>query len=90
MDVETLGSWVEEAEVFLHFADTADGALQYTLNKNALLGVHDLVVTVFELAVNINILDVQASQVLENFIVGPGLDILSTVTVSAFKLGSWL
>jgi hypothetical protein len=76
VDVETLGSGVEEAEVLLHFANAADGALEDALDKNALLGVHDLVVAVFKLAVNFNVLNVQAGQVLENFIVGPGLDIL--------------
>jgi hypothetical protein len=38
--------------------------------------MHDLVVAVLQLAVDINVLDVEASQVLEDFIVGPALNIL--------------
>ena len=38
--------------------------------------MHDLVVAVLQLAVDINVLDVEASQVLEDFIVRPALNIL--------------
>jgi len=38
--------------------------------------VHDLVVALLELAININVLDVEAGEMLENFVVGPRLDVL--------------
>ena len=38
--------------------------------------MHDLVVTLLEFAINVNVLDVEAGQMLKNFVVGPRLDIL--------------
>jgi hypothetical protein len=38
--------------------------------------VHDLVVAGFQLAVDVDVLDVQTGQVLEDLVVRPGLDVL--------------
>jgi hypothetical protein len=38
--------------------------------------MHNLVVAVLKLAVDIDVLDVEAGQVLEDFVVGPTFDIL--------------
>ena len=38
--------------------------------------MHDLVVALFELAINVDVLDVKAGEVLKNFVVGPRLDVL--------------
>ena len=76
MDVDGLRSGVEEHEVFLHLADTGDRRLEHSLDEETLLGVHNLVVAGFELAVDVDILDVQNSEVLEDFIIGPSFNVL--------------
>jgi len=38
--------------------------------------VHDLVETLLEFAINVDVLDVETGEMLENFIVGPRLDVL--------------
>lgn len=38
--------------------------------------MHYLVVALLELAINVNILDVEAGEMLENFIVGPRFNVL--------------
>ena len=38
--------------------------------------MYDLVVALLELAINVDVLDVEAGEVLENFIVGPRLNVL--------------
>jgi len=52
--------------------------------------MHDLIVALLKFAINVNVLDVETSQMLENFVVGPRLDILPhTITViksSSFEL----
>ena len=49
-----------------------------------------MIVALLKFAINVNILDVETSQMLENFVVGPRLDILpNTITViksSSFEL----
>ena len=82
MHVDALGSRVEENQIFLHFADAADGAFEHALDEDALLGVHDLIVASFQLAVDIDVLDVQTPQVLEDFIIGPSFNVLNTTRVS--------
>lgn len=43
--------------------------------------MHDLVVTLLEFAINVNVLDVEAGQMLKNFVVGPRLDIRDSLFV---------
>ena len=76
MDVDALGSGVEETEVLLHLANAGDCGLEHSLDKETLLGVHDLVVAVLQLAVDVDVLNVETCQVLEDFIIGPTLNIL--------------
>jgi len=76
VDVDALGSVVENHHVLFHLANADDRGLEDFLDELALLGVHDLVVTLFELAINVDVLDVQARVVLEDFVVGPGFDVL--------------
>lgn len=76
MHINALGPRVKQNEVLLHFANSANGGLQHALYEDSLLGVHDLVVALLELAINVDVLDVEAGEVLENFVVGPRLDVL--------------
>ena len=46
--------------------------------------MHYLVVALLELAINVNILDVEAGEVLENFVVGPRFNVLKEITVIIF------
>lgn len=75
--IDALGPGVENAKVLLHFANASHGGLEHSFDEQALLGVHDLVVTVFEFAEDVNVLDVQASQVLEDFVIWPRFNVLS-------------
>jgi hypothetical protein len=86
MNVETLGSRVIQTQVFFHFANSANGALQDTLDKDTLLRVDHLVVATLELAVDVDVFDVQACEVLENFIVWPVFNVLEL----RFKFGGHL
>ena len=65
---------IEKNHVFLHFANSANGALKRLFNENSLLRVDHLVVTLLQLPVNVNVLDVKHCVVLEYFIVWPSLD----------------
>ena len=76
MNVNGLWSRVEQTKVFLHLANAADCRLQHSFDENSLLRVYDLVVALLELAINVDVLDVEAGEVLENFIVGPRLNVL--------------
>ena len=74
MHIERSGSWVEEDHVLLDLANAANRGLQHALDVYALLWVHHLVVALLELAVDVDVLNIELSQVLEDFIVHPGLD----------------
>jgi hypothetical protein len=76
VNVDRLGSGVEQTEVFLHFADTGDRRLQDSLDKEAFLWVYDLIVAVFELAVDVDILDIQTGEMLEYLVIRPTLNVL--------------
>jgi hypothetical protein len=81
MHVDTRWSGVEEDKVLLHLANSKDRALERFLDEYALLWVDHLVVTLLQLAVDVNILDVQPSQMLENLISWPSLDVLDSLLV---------
>ena len=63
---------VELNQHILDLADTQHGALYDLLDVQALLRMYHLIVTVFKLAVDIDVLDVEAGQVLENLVFAPG------------------
>ncbi len=81
MDVEGGGSGVKEHEVFFDLTNAADGGLKHPLDVYTLLGVHHLVVTFLQLPVNVYVLDVELSEMLENIIVEPSLNYLHTCLV---------
>lgn len=81
MNVETLGSRVVQTQVFLHLADSANGTLKNAFDENTLLRVHHLVVTGLQLSVYVDVLDVQAGQVLENFVIGPVFYVLKASVI---------
>ena len=75
--INGFGSRIEKTKFFLHFTNACHGRFEHPLDKQALLWVHDLVVASLKLAENVNVLDVEARQVLENFIFRPRLYILN-------------
>ena len=81
MNVKTLGSRVVQTQVFLHLADSANGTLKNAFDENTLLRVYHLVVTGLQLAVYVDVLDVQAGQVLENFVIGPVFYVLKASVI---------
>jgi hypothetical protein len=81
MNIKTLGPRVVQTQVFLHLADSANSTLKNALDENTLLGVHHLVVTGLQLAVYVDVLDVQAGKVLENFVIGPVFNVLKASVI---------
>ena len=71
MNIDRLLSGVPENHVFLDLADPEDSRLKHLFYEYALLWVHHLIVTLLQLSVDINILYVQASKVLEGLILWP-------------------
>ena len=62
VDIDRVGSWVQLDQLLLHLANTSDSALQSLLDEVSLLWVHDLIVALFEFPVDINVLDVQDTE----------------------------
>jgi hypothetical protein len=81
MDVYRLRSRVENDEVFLEFADSTDGAFKSFLDEDAFLGMNDLVITLLQFSVDIDVLNVQTSQMLEYLVLRPVFDILLTFLI---------
>ena len=79
MDVDGAGTEVVEDQVLLDLANAANRALQHLLDEDALLRVLDLIVALLELAVDLNVLNVQDRIVREPFLEAPKLTILLTV-----------
>ena len=77
VDIDRVGSWIQLDQLLLHLANTSDSALQSLLDEVSLLWVYDLIVALFEFPVDINVLDVQAGQMLENFLWWPRFNILN-------------
>lgn len=78
MDVDGASTEVVEDEELLDFANAADGALKHFLDEDALLRVHNLVVTLLELAVDLDVLNVEYGVVAEPFLEAPEFTILDT------------
>ena len=81
MDIHGVGAGVEEHEVLLNLADAANGRLEDLLDEYALLWVHHLVIALLELSIDLNVLHIERSQVLEHLILGPGVDMFDTGVV---------
>ena len=81
MDVEGGGSGVKEHEVFFDLTNAAYGGFKHSFDVDTLLGVHHLVITFLQLPVDVYVLDVKLSEMLENIIVQPGLNDLYTCLV---------
>ena len=71
MDVDTVWSGVVSNKILLKLADSTNCALENFLDKDSLLRMDHLIIALLELSVDLNILDVQASQMMENIIVRP-------------------
>lgn len=81
MDVEGGGSGVEEHEVFFDLTNAAYGGFKHSFDVDSLLGVHHLIVTFLQLPVDVYVLDVELSKMLENIIIQPSLNDLHTCLV---------
>jgi len=79
--VHVHGTWarIEEYKVFFDLTDTADGRLKDFLDVDALLGMDHLVIALLQLTIDLDVLYIQACQMLEHLIWSPGLDILKRV-----------
>jgi hypothetical protein len=85
MYVHGLRPRVEVDQVLLDLADTTNGRFKHSLNEDALLRLYHLVVTLFKLPVDFDVLDVEACEVLEFLIFHPGLAILP-ISVKHYEL----
>ena len=59
MHVDRTLAEVVEHEILLDFANSANRALKYLFDKDSLLRVHNLVIALFELAIDLDVLDVE-------------------------------
>jgi hypothetical protein len=76
VNIEGAWSRIEDNHIFLHLTNTQDRGFQDFLDEDSLLRMDHLVITFFELPVYIDILYIQAGEMLKNFIVRPSLNIL--------------
>ena len=74
MHVHGCGAWIEKHQVFLDLANADDCGLKHSLDVDALLRVHHLIIALLKLTVDIDVLYVELSQVLEHLIIHPGLN----------------
>ena len=77
VNVERAWPWVEDDQVFLKLAYTANSGFKDFLNEDSLLRVYHLVVALLKLSVDVNVLNVETGKVLEDFVIHPSLDILN-------------
>ena len=78
MHVDGASTEVVEDEVLLDFANAANRALKHLLDEDALLRVLDLIIALFQLAVDFDVLNVQHGVVREPFLEAPKLTVLLT------------
>ena len=76
MDIDRASSVVEMNKEFLHLTNSANSALKNLFDKDSLLWVHNLIIALFEFAVNLNILDIKNSIMRPSFFNTPELTIL--------------
>ena len=82
MDVDGVLAEVEFDEPFFELTNAGNCALQHLLDEDALLRVHDLVIALLELAIDLNVLDVQHGVVGELFFQTPIFNILYAQNIS--------
>ena len=81
MNIDRIGTRVERYQVLFQFTDTGDRALKSFLNENLFLRVYDLIIALLKTPIDVYILDVEHSQMLERFIRLPSFDILDSQLV---------
>jgi len=74
VNIHACRSGIEKYKIFLDLAYPAYGGLQDFLNVYTFLRMHHLIVALLQLSVDIYVLYIQRSQVLEDLIWGPGVD----------------
>ena len=78
MDIDGASTEVVEDQEFFDLTNAANRALEHLLDKDALLRVHDLIVALFKLAIDLDVLDVEHCVVGKPFLEAPKLTILLT------------
>jgi len=86
MHINRLLSSVVSNHLVLDFANTANRALKNLLDKDSLLRMHALIVTLFKLPVDINVLNVEYSEILKDLFALP----LLPERLASFILLKWL
>ena len=71
MHIKRILSRVELRDLELELADPTNGALEYFLYEDTLLRMHALIVALFELPVDIDVLYVEYGEVLEHLVLRP-------------------
>ena len=85
MDVDGARPEVIVHQELFKLANATNRALQYFLDKNALLWVHDLIIALFKLPIDLYVFDVENSVVVEALFQSPRITILDAM----FILFSW-
>jgi hypothetical protein len=74
--VDAVAARVERYEVLLKLANAANRTLQRLFDEDPFLGVNYLIVALFQISVNVNVLDVETCEVLEDLVRLPAFDVL--------------
>ena len=85
MDVDGARPEVIVHQELFKLANATNRALQYFLDKNALLWMHNLIIALFELPIDLYVFDVENSVVVEALFQSPRITILNAM----FILFSW-
>ena len=75
MNVYAVSTRIEGYQVLFKLANTANSAFKSLFDKDALLRMNNLVVALLQISVNIDVFDVQTSEMLESLIRLPGFDV---------------
>ena len=81
MNIYAARSSIESHEVFFKFTDSANGAFQHFLDENAFLRVDYLVIAFLKFFENIDVFDIQTSQVMENVVIWPRRNIFNALFI---------
>ena len=85
MDVDGARPEVIVHQELFKLANATNRALQYFLDKNALLWMHNLIIALFELPIDLYVFDVENSVMVEALFQSPRITILDAM----FILFSW-
>ena len=72
MDINAVWSGVVGNQILFELTDSTNRTFKNLLDENSFLWVDHLIIALFKLSVDLNVFDVQASQVMEDIIVWPG------------------